>query len=82
MRAHVDRRQTWSASSRRRRGDATGTGVGAAIAVRGATTIAIGLSLVSLDGARANLAAEVPAIDFDAVARGDARRVGAASSTS
>ena len=34
----------------------------------GAHTLAIGLSLVSLDGARANLAAEVPAVDFDAVA--------------
>ena len=33
----------------------------------GTTTIAIGLSLVSLDGARANLAAEVPVVDFDTV---------------
>ncbi|HET9993527.1 MAG TPA: glycoside hydrolase family 92 protein, partial [Kofleriaceae bacterium] len=41
---------------------------GAALAVpAGATTIAIGLSLVSLEGARANLAAEVPSVDFDAV---------------
>src|SRR6201999_935643 len=41
---------------------------GAALAVpAGATTIAIGLSLVSLDGARANLAAEVPNVDFDIV---------------
>ena len=47
---------------------ASGTGVGAALAVpAGATTIAIGLSLVSLEGARANLAAEVPAVDLDAV---------------
>ena len=42
---------------------------GAAIALQpGATTIAIGLSFVSLAGARANLAAEVPQVDFDAVA--------------
>jgi len=34
----------------------------------GAHTLAIGLSLVSLDGARRNLAAEVPTVDFDAVA--------------
>ncbi len=41
---------------------------GAALSVpAGATTLAIGLSLVSLEGARANLAAEVPALDFDAV---------------
>ncbi|MEP6860803.1 MAG: GH92 family glycosyl hydrolase [Deltaproteobacteria bacterium] len=41
---------------------------GAALAVpAGATTIAIGMSLVSLEGARANLAAEVPTVDFDAV---------------
>jgi len=33
----------------------------------GQTTLAIGISLVSLDGARANLAAEVPTIDFDTV---------------
>ena len=48
---------------------AQGTGVGAALVVpAGATTLAIGMSLVSPAGARANLAAEVPAIDFDAVA--------------
>ncbi|HEY1556585.1 MAG TPA: GH92 family glycosyl hydrolase [Kofleriaceae bacterium] len=42
---------------------------GAALAVpAGAATLAIGMSLVSAAGARANLAAEVPAIDFDAVA--------------
>jgi len=41
---------------------------GTALAVpAGASTLAIGLSLVSLEGARANLAAEVPAVDFDAV---------------
>lgn len=41
---------------------------GAALALpAGATTIAIGLSFVSLDGARKNLAAEVPAVDFDAI---------------
>jgi len=34
----------------------------------GAHTLAIGLSLVSIDGARRNLAAEVTAVDFDAVA--------------
>jgi predicted alpha-1,2-mannosidase len=47
---------------------AMGTGVGAALSVpAGATTLAIGMSLVSLDGARANLAAEVQTIDFDAI---------------
>lgn len=47
---------------------ASGENVGAAIALpAGATTIAIGLSFVSLDGARKNLDAEVPALDFDAV---------------
>lgn len=47
---------------------ASGTDVGAALALpAGRTTIAIGLSLVSLDGARGNLAAEVPALDFDVV---------------
>ena len=46
---------------------------GAALMVpQGATTLAIGLSLVSLDGARANLSAEVAAVDFDAVAAGTA----------
>ena len=48
---------------------ASGTKVGAALTVpAGATTFAIGISLVSLDGARANLAAEVPTVDFDTVA--------------
>jgi predicted alpha-1,2-mannosidase len=46
---------------------ASGTGVGAALTVTGPTTLAIGLSLVSLDGAKANLAAEVPTVDYDAV---------------
>jgi predicted alpha-1,2-mannosidase len=47
---------------------ATGVDVGAALALPpGPTTIAIGLSFVSLAGARKNLEAEVPAIDFDAV---------------
>jgi putative alpha-1,2-mannosidase len=42
--------------------------MGAALGLpAGTTTIAIGLSLVSLDGARKNLDAEVPVIDFDAV---------------
>ncbi|HUJ57804.1 MAG TPA: GH92 family glycosyl hydrolase [Kofleriaceae bacterium] len=62
--------QVWSASAPPSGAAmAQGTGVGAALALpAGATTLAIGLSLVSLDGARTNLAAEVPAIDFDAVA--------------
>jgi putative alpha-1,2-mannosidase len=47
----------------------TGWTTGAALMVpAGATTLAIGLSLVSLDGAKANLATEVPQVDFDAVA--------------
>src|SRR5689334_1607832 len=47
---------------------ASGTDVGAALALpAGATTIAIGLSFVSLEGARKNLDAEVPALDFDTV---------------
>jgi predicted alpha-1,2-mannosidase len=47
---------------------AQGTGVGAALALpAGTTTIAIGLSLVSLDGARRNLDAEAPTGDFDGV---------------
>jgi predicted alpha-1,2-mannosidase len=45
---------------------ATGTGVGAAIDVPADITLAVGISLVSLDGARANLA-DVGAIDFGAV---------------
>ena len=61
--------QTWSATTPpSSAATASGTNVGAALSLpAGATTIAIGLSLVSLDGARANLSAEVPAIDFDAV---------------
>ena len=61
--------QVWSdASPASAAMTATGTGVGAALSVpAGATTIAFGLSLVSLAGARANLAAEVPSVDFDAV---------------
>ncbi len=47
---------------------ASGTGVGAAIDVSGAIELAIGLSLVSLDGARRNLDAEVPVLDFETVA--------------
>lgn len=48
--------------------DASGENVGAAIALpAGTTTIAIGLSFVSLDGARKNLDAEVPVLDFDMV---------------
>jgi predicted alpha-1,2-mannosidase len=47
---------------------ASGTGVGAAIDVPADVQLAVGVSLVSLDGARANLAAEVPAIDVDVVA--------------
>jgi predicted alpha-1,2-mannosidase len=47
---------------------ASGVDVGAALALpAGATTLAIGLSLVSLEGARENLDAEVPVLDFDAV---------------
>jgi predicted alpha-1,2-mannosidase len=47
---------------------ATGVDVGAALSLPpGVTTIAIGLSLVSLDGARKNLDTEVPMLDFDAV---------------
>ncbi|MFT3694818.1 MAG: GH92 family glycosyl hydrolase [Kofleriaceae bacterium] len=51
---------TWSSS--------TSWDNGAALNVpAGASTIAIGMSLVSLDGARKNLAAEVPTVDFDTV---------------
>jgi predicted alpha-1,2-mannosidase len=45
-----------------------GTGVGAALAVGADAQLAVGISLVSLEGARKNLDAEVPAIDFDIVA--------------
>jgi predicted alpha-1,2-mannosidase len=47
---------------------AAGTGVGVALAVPDDVQLAVGISFVSLDGARANLAAEVPAIDVEAVA--------------
>jgi predicted alpha-1,2-mannosidase len=51
---------TWSSS--------TTWANGAALNVpAGASTIAIGLSLVSLEGARLNLTTEVPNVDFDAV---------------
>ena len=47
---------------------AQGTQVGAALHVpAGDLQLAIGMSLVSSEGARANLAAEVPVIDFDTV---------------
>lgn len=46
---------------------ASGTGVGVAIDVPAAIELAVGVSLVSLDGARANLAAEVPVVDLEAV---------------
>jgi predicted alpha-1,2-mannosidase len=47
----------------------TSWATGTALAVpAGETTIAVGLSLVSPEGALANLAAEVPALDFDAIA--------------
>ena len=45
---------------------ASGTAVGAALDVGGDFELAVGLSFVSLDGARRNLDAEVPAVDFDA----------------
>ncbi|MEO7096079.1 MAG: GH92 family glycosyl hydrolase, partial [Polyangiales bacterium] len=47
---------------------AMGTGVGAVLTVPGNFEMAVGISLVSLAGARANLAAEVPQISVDAVA--------------
>ena len=47
---------------------AQGTDVGAAIAIPDDFQLAVGVSLVSLAGARANLAAEVPAIDVEQVA--------------
>jgi predicted alpha-1,2-mannosidase len=46
---------------------ASGTGVGVALTVSGPTTLAIGISLVSQAGATANLAAEVPTVDYDSV---------------
>ena len=47
---------------------AAGTGVGAALEIAGEAQLAVGVSFVSLAGARANLAAEVPVIDVEAVA--------------
>ncbi len=47
---------------------ATGTEVGAALAIPADFQIAVGVSFVSLAGARANLATEVPAIDVEVVA--------------
>jgi predicted alpha-1,2-mannosidase len=47
---------------------AAGTGVGAVLTVPGTFEMAVGISFVSLAGARANLAAEVPAISVDTVA--------------
>jgi predicted alpha-1,2-mannosidase len=47
---------------------AQGTAVGAVLTVPASFEMAVGISLVSLDGARANLAQEVPAVDADAVA--------------
>ena len=47
---------------------AQGTDVGAAIAIPDDFQLAVGVSLVSLAGARANLAAEVAAIDVEQVA--------------
>ena len=61
--------QTWSSTQPpSSAASAMGTGVGAALTVSGPTTLAIGLSFVSIEGARRNLAAEVPQLDFDAVA--------------
>jgi predicted alpha-1,2-mannosidase len=58
---------TWADGPATDATSASGKVVGAALALpAGTTTIAIGLSFVSLDGARRNLDAEVPALDFDA----------------
>lgn len=46
---------------------AMGTGVGAVLTVPGNFEMAVGISLVSVAGARANLAAEVPQISVDTV---------------
>lgn len=46
---------------------ATGTGVGAVLTVPGNFEMAVGVSFVSVAGARANLAAEVPAISVETV---------------
>jgi predicted alpha-1,2-mannosidase len=59
---------TWAMGATSNATTATGENVGAALALpAGTTTIAIGLSFVSLDGARKNLDAEVPVLDFDTV---------------
>ncbi|MBL0215095.1 MAG: GH92 family glycosyl hydrolase [Myxococcales bacterium] len=47
---------------------AQGTGVGAVLTVPGNFEMAVGISLVSVAGARANLAREVPAISVETVA--------------
>ncbi len=47
---------------------ASGTGVGAAIDVSGDIQLAVAVSFVSLEGARANMAAEITTIDVDDVA--------------
>ena len=61
--------QVWAGGAVIAGDTADGVKVGAAVMVpAGATTFAIGISLVSAAGARANLDAEVPAIDFDTVA--------------
>jgi predicted alpha-1,2-mannosidase len=61
--------QLWSATSApSAAASASGTGVGATLAVPASFELAIGLSFVSLEGARANLAAEVPVVDVDQVA--------------
>ncbi len=47
---------------------AQGTGVGAALTVPARFELAVGISLVSVAGARANLTSEIPTVDLDAVA--------------
>lgn len=60
--------QTWSATQPpSSAATASGTDVGAALTVGADATLAIGLSFVSIDGARANLTAEVPTVDASAV---------------
>jgi predicted alpha-1,2-mannosidase len=49
---------------------AAGTDVGAAIDISGDFELAVGLSFVSLDGARRNLDAEVPTVDYEAALAG------------
>jgi predicted alpha-1,2-mannosidase len=61
--------QTWSASAPPSTApSASGTGVGAVLDVSGTFDLAVGISLVSLDGARKNLDAEVPVLDFETTA--------------